>query len=213
MCGIVAVLPKPSSRTPAGAEAVASSVEAVVARLDEVISDLLVAGPEAIDRAAADLRAEEGRLRGPSGLRTLLGAPDALERIQAAAVAAAAVVTSAETALDAVAVRIPPAGQERYYSALVRLKDALWALSRDRIGMAHRVRGIRGERPIGDDTNLDGWWAIGVALASLDRLEVRGRDSAGVHILVAGAAVPVGEREVAARTGDPLFPSGSVRVS
>jgi glucosamine--fructose-6-phosphate aminotransferase (isomerizing) len=213
MCGIVAVLPRPSSRTPVAAEAVASSIEAVVARLGEATGDLLSSGPEAIDRAAADLRAEEARLRGPSGLRTMLSSAAGLERIQAAAVAAATVVTTTESALDAVAVRIPPSGQERYYSALVRLKDALWALSRDRIGMAQRVQALRGDRALGDDTNLDGWWAIGVSLASLDRLEVRGRDSAGVHIMVAGAAVTGGEDEVAARAHDPLFPSGSVRVS
>ena len=63
---------------------------------------------------------------------------------------------------------------------------------------------------------LDGWWAIQVALASLDRLEVRGRDSAGVHVLVAGHGLDLADPAVrallAGRAADPLFASGAVRT-
>ena len=56
--------------------------------------------------------------------------------------------------------------------------------------MARAVAALMPESGRGRTTSecaLDGWWAIQVALASLDRLEVRGRDSAGLHVLVAGS--------------------------
>ena len=39
---------------------------------------------------------------------------------------------------------------------------------------------------------ISGLWAIQVALSSLDRLEVRGRDSAGLQVFVANGATPAG---------------------
>ncbi|MBO0731969.1 MAG: SIS domain-containing protein, partial [Acidimicrobiaceae bacterium] len=59
----------------------------------------------------------------------------------------------------------------------------------------------------------DNLWAIQVALAAIDRLEVRGRDSAGLGLLVCGHGLDVTSPEVTERTGDPLFTSRSVRVS
>ena len=79
---------------------------------------------------------------------------------------------------------VPPSEQEEVNATLVALKDAWWAIDRDRLGMARAVADLM---PAGmPGTALDGWWSIQVALASLDRLEVRGRDSAGLHVLVAG---------------------------
>ena len=58
-------------------------------------------------------------------------------------------------------------------------------------------------------------WAVHVAFRSLDRLEVRGRDSAGLHLMLTGHGLDLGAPEiaplVAGRTDDPLFRSRSVR--
>ena len=52
-------------------------------------------------------------------------------------------------------------------------------------------------------------------MSALDRLEVRGRDSAGLHVLVTGHGLDLSDptiaRLVAERSTDPLFTSGSVR--
>ena len=56
--------------------------------------------------------------------------------------------------------------------------------------------------------------SVQVALSSLDRLEVRGRDSAGLHLMVRDHGVDVGApamRELFEQRRDPLFGSGSVR--
>ena len=54
------------------------------------------------------------------------------------------------------------------------------------------------------------------ALSAIDRLEVRGRDSAGLSLLVTGHALDLADPAVEAllgpRTADPTYPSGSVRV-
>src|SRR5437773_2068581 len=62
------------------------------------------------------------------------------------------------------------------------------------------------------DAALDAYWSVHVALSAIDRLEVRGRDSAGVHLLVTGHRLDPSDPEIARRAGDQLFRSGSVRL-
>ena len=219
MCGIVAVLARPSSRTPAIAADLVAEVTDVTSTLGaRPAAELLCRHPDVLDEAAARLREVDRQLHGPAGLQTMLGAAGDLDRLAQAFSGGDALVARLEGALDSVAVELDPAEQESVNSALVRLKDAWWALSRDRIGAARRVAYLRAGRPLTEGTALDGWWAISVALASLDRLEVRGRDSAGVHVLVAGAGEGAGggpaadDPDLAARSEDLLFPNGSVRA-
>ena len=53
------------------------------------------------------------------------------------------------------------------------------------------------------------------ALSAIDRMEVRGRDSAGIHLFVWQHALdlhdPAIAAQVARRSADPLFQNGSVR--
>jgi glucosamine--fructose-6-phosphate aminotransferase (isomerizing) len=214
MCGIVAVLARPSRRTPPSPGALLDRVREIGAELSAVPPDDVVrGGPAALDRAAGRLRQVDADLRGAPGLRTLLAEPSPRPELEVAFMAVGATVERIEAALDAVAVDLDPETQESVSSSLVRLKDAWWALARDRLGAARRVEALRRGRPLTDQVHLDGWWAIQVALASLDRLEVRGRDSAGLHVLVAGAAVGADDPDVRTRSGDPLFPDGSVRAA
>ena len=78
-----------------------------------------------------------------------------------------------------------------------------------------RWRSPRSSR--GPTSAIDAYVSIYVALSSLDRLEVRGRDSAGLHVFVRGHDLDLDAADVRelldARTADPLFTSGSVRVS
>src|SRR5262249_7133255 len=48
---------------------------------------------------------------------------------------------------------------------------------------------------------LEAFWAIEVALSSLDRLEVRGRDSAGLHVLVTDHRMDLASPEIRALMG------------
>ena len=61
-----------------------------------------------------------------------------------------------------------------------------------------------------------GYLAIQQALSAIDRMEVRGRDSAGIHVFVWHHGLdlddPAVAADLAARGGDPLFQSGSARA-
>ena len=63
---------------------------------------------------------------------------------------------------------------------------------------------------------LAAYLAIQQALSALDRLEVRGRDSAGIHVFVRDHGLDLTDPSVQAaireRTQDPTFQSGSVRI-
>ncbi|MCA8948150.1 MAG: SIS domain-containing protein, partial [Planctomycetes bacterium] len=94
------------------------------------------------------------------------------------------------------------------------LKDAIWAVLKDRLRHAAAVRELAG----GEVPHLaaaTAFSSLETALSALDRLEVRGRDSAGIAVVVSGVD-PADGRFAAAfaeRTGNPLFQNGAVRVA
>ena len=90
----------------------------------------------------------------------------------------------------------------------------LWQLRRDRLRTASAVADLAG-RDAGSAA-LAGYLSIQQALSAIDRMEVRGRDSAGVHILVWDHELVATDPDVAAalarRSGDALFQSGAARL-
>ncbi len=199
MCGIVAVLRQPSTRP-------APDPVAILAGLDQA-ADLLAADDlSGLTPALLMLQGIDRSLRGTPGLRSLLGWPDTVDQVAARTACIGADLVRLEDQLDSGVLDLPPSRQEEVNATLVALKDAWWAIDRDRLGMARAVRDL-----IPDGTPaeaLDGWWAIQVALGSVDRLEVRGRDSAGLHVLIAGSGLEADD----GRAEDPLFTSGAVRA-
>ena len=103
---------------------------------------------------------------------------------------------------------------ERASAALIELRDVLWQLRRDRLRTARAVADLAG-RDAGSAA-LAGYLSIQQALSAIDRMEVRGRDSAGVHVLVWDHELAASDPDVAAalarRTGDALFQSGAARL-
>ena len=127
--------------------------------------------------------------------------------------ACADALSAIEARFDAIAL---DAGEiERVNAALVSCKDAVWAIRNDRIGTARAVEELIGGAPSGSAA-LDAFHSIQIALSAIDRLEVRGRDSAGLHVLVTEHGLdlddPVVAQIVAARASDPMFTAGSVRT-
>ena len=103
---------------------------------------------------------------------------------------------------------------ERINAGLGQLKDHAFAVRRDRLRMARQIADLWGGTP--PPAALQGLWSIQVALSALDRLEVRGRDSAGLQVFVRGARLDSGASGSAAgaqpgRANDPLFGAGAVR--
>ena len=199
MCGIVAVLCQPSTRE-------APAAGTILAGLDQAAQWLAVDDLASLEPTLDALQGLDRVLRGTPGLVTLLRDPDMVAEVATRTERIGQHLARLDSNLDQGLLDLTPARQERVNATLVALKDAWWAIDRDRLGMARAVRDLI---PAGAAPGaLDGWWSVQVALASLDRLEVRGRDSAGIHILITGSGLAGPE----GRPDDPLFTSGAVRA-
>ena len=234
VCGIVAVLGRRDDRPALQAAAVVSLLHEAAALLGAAADpDATATGPRVdlapqLEAAAVLLRQADEALRTLPGVRTLVEDAKCVLDIEAALATVDAHITEIDGAVDAVgmptdapderdgAVDGATARIDRVNAALVVLKDHAFALRRDRLRMAREVVGLWGGPP--PPTAVGGLWSIQVALSALDRLEVRGRDSAGLQVFVRGARLDVDAASSAAglhseRLVDPLFGSGAVRAT
>ncbi|CAA9266238.1 MAG: Glutamine--fructose-6-phosphate aminotransferase [isomerizing] [uncultured Acidimicrobiales bacterium] len=205
MCGIIAVLRRRSSRE------VPQSDE-VLARLDEALSALAAGGSIAgLDAAAAATSEVNRLLSGVPGLVALRTHSGMAAAVEERAAALGAQLRRIEIDLDSGRAGVTEAELEDVNAAVLALKDAVWAVQRDRLRTAVAVTDLAGEAT--SESALAGYLAVQEALSALDRLEVRGRDSAGLHLVVDGHGLDTEEPGIAAelaRRADPLFASGAV---
>jgi glutamine---fructose-6-phosphate transaminase (isomerizing) len=205
MCGIVAVLGGPVGRpAPTSAEVLAPLSKACTFLGSVAVGDVL----------AAVAAAEQSNvlLYGRPGVQAMATNPELT-----------AAVTARLDQLDAWVVEIEEFLErdvdgdhvEETNAALIQLRDVLWSLRRDRLRTGAAVIALAGR-----DANVSAMNAltlVQMALSSLDRLEVRGRDSAGIHLFVTGHGLDLNDPTVvqllSTRQSDPLFTSGSVRVA
>ncbi|SDF22639.1 glucosamine--fructose-6-phosphate aminotransferase (isomerizing) [Blastococcus fimeti] len=195
MCGVVACLPiypgTDSGDAPDGSAVLAAGWP------DEPTADGVVAAlAETGVRVASAARAWSD----PIAFARLVGSPDLLADLQRSAAGARALVTRADEAMDDL---LRSAGQppEELHARVREARDACWRFRHDLLGSAVRVRALAGDAT--DPAVVHSYRAIDAVLDSLGRLEVRGRDSAGLHVLVAspgtgGLGTPPGR-------DDPLF--------
>lgn len=207
MCGIVGVVRRPSRREPPRAAE-------LLAALDRVGRTLGHQGgiePSALRAAADELEAVDTLLRGVPGVRTLLADRAGTLAIEDRARRISERLLAIERHLDERGA--PPAELEILDDALVRARDAVWAVERDRLRAARAVADLAGAGA--SQGAIEAFTSVQVALSALDRLEVRGRDSAGVLVMVRDhgldRADPAVLRLLEERTADPLFGSGAVR--
>ena len=222
MCGIIAVVRRPSLRQPPGSAEVCDRLEAASQLLAGVLSSKVVSVAPVADAATAVADADR-LLRGVAGVRALLEVSGLRIATTNLIDGLAHQIAELERHLDSDAQGADaPAGREleRLNAAVVALKDAVWAVQRDRLRAADGVTGLLdGVGPVGE---AFGPAAVAVALSihqalsALDRLEVRGRDSAGLHLLVRNHGLdlssPALSAVVADRAADPLFGSMAVRT-
>ena len=222
VCGIVAVVGRRDDR-------VALEASAVIPRLHEA-ADLLAAAAsggsfdtpfdgrdplERLEAAATVLRDADEALRSLPGVRLLVSDPKCVLDIETALATVEALVDDINRAVDAGDV-LPgheSARMERINACLSELADHAFALRRDRLRMAREVVGLWGATP--PAAAVGGLWSIQVALSALDRLEVRGRDSAGLQVFVHGARLDAETGSAGGGHGgrltDPLFGAGAAR--
>jgi glutamine---fructose-6-phosphate transaminase (isomerizing) len=201
MCGIIAILGRPSTRpTPTPSE------------LLDLIDAAVVANN--LTAAADSLTIADSLLKGVPGVCALLDRHELAAAITARLDQIDARVSAAETALES-ATELLPDQIEATNAELIAVRDALWALRRDRLRTADAVAALAG-RGAGPAA-VAAYLAVQQALSAIDRLEVRGRDSAGLHLYVWNHDLSPDDPAVAAllreRQQDPLFQGGSVRLA
>ena len=174
MCGIVAVLRRSSGRMPPDGAHLLGQLEqavdavGVLGGADEAIADQDIPGPDLLARAAAQVEGVDALLKGAPGVRALLadralavGVEHHAEQLQLA-------TDRVEAALDANAGDLSTVELEDVNAALVRLKDAVWAVGHDRLRTAHAVADLCGS-DLGPSA-IEAFTSVQVALSALDRL-------------------------------------------
>ncbi len=205
MCGIVGIVSRPGTRA-------VPSNDDVLSLLDVAVG-ALVRQPRDVEGAARALAAADALLRGDAGVTALAGNLALSVAITARLDRVDAVAGDIERDLDQMAAN--QAEIDRAAGLLSRLRDSSWAIRRDRLRTADEVHALAGRNaPV---SALRGYLSIQQALSAIDRMEVRGRDSAGLGVMVWApdfSELPVDMNdEFARRSGDPLFVNASVRRS
>jgi glucosamine--fructose-6-phosphate aminotransferase (isomerizing) len=201
MCGIVAIVSRPSQRpAPSAAELLG-------------LIDRAVAAPT-LAEAAAYVAGADRLLHGVPGAVALAGRHELVTGLVARLDQIDARIAASEQELES-SVGMAPEAVEAANAELLAVRDAVWAVRKDRIRTAGEVDALAGR-----DAGLAataGYLAVQQALSAIDRMEVRGRDSAGVHVFVWGHGLDADDPAVrsllARRTIDPLYQSGSVRLA
>ncbi len=208
MCGIIAIVRRRTQRTKPDTQE--------ILQLLQVAAD---AAPEPSGLSAASLtpvadslEQADQLLRGEAGLRAMLADPQLVSEVEALVSVVASRLGEIEDYLDAEGDQVRDL--EQLNAILIRVKDAAWALERDRLRTALDVAGLLGSSTSG--AAIAAFFSVQQALSALDRLEVRGRDSAGLHLLVRNHGLALDSEPVrsmiAARSGDSLFTDGAVRT-
>ena len=201
MCGIIGILSRPSHRpVPEPAE--------VLGLLDQAVA------ADGLGAAATSVRRCDDLLKGVPGVQALVGRYELVVGITARLDQLDARVAETESRIESDAT-LDPDEHERIAAELIELRDASWAVRNDRLRTAREVEKLAGR----DSTvaALAGYLAVQQSLSALDRLEVRGRDSAGLHLFVWNHGLSISEpavqRALFERNADPLFQNRSVRVA
>ncbi|MDE0603632.1 MAG: SIS domain-containing protein, partial [bacterium] len=208
MCGIVAVVRRDSQRVPPTSAEVLDLLSPVVIALRYLRGSDDLAGP--ISAGAEKLIQADRLLQGTAGLQALLAEKPLRTTIRATLSEMDRLIGDLEADLDRSAGN---RASESVNAALLQMKDAVWAIGIDRLKTADAVTDLAG--PSAGKAALAAFSSVQIALSALDRLEVRGRDSAGLHLLISDHGLDLTAPAVAAalaeRAADPLFRSGSVR--
>jgi len=213
MCGIIAVVRRPSDRTPPTSAEVTDLLDAAASGLAGIGASFEA---ETLAAAARQIASADALLRGVPGVLALVRDRELFAAVEARAlVDQVHAIDEGLDRVDADAVAADGgAGLEAVNAAMVELKDAVWAIDRDRLRTARAVEEFAGRDA--SDAAVAVFTSVQQALSALDRLEVRGRDSAGLHLLVRGHGLDLGAPDLAgalaARASDALFGSMAVRT-
>ena len=209
MCGIIAIVRKRSNRPVPTAEHILGEIRRGLTLLPALSPDGMA---QSLDATAEALDAVDHELRGESGLVCLLNHAELADHIVELMAKGQAEVAELERYLEAEGNHLDDL--ESINHSLISVKDALWAIERDRLRTAQEVADLAGPDP--STAAIASFLSVQQALSALDRLEVRGRDSAGLHLLVRDHGLDLDSPELvellAGRVNDGLFTHEAVRT-
>ncbi|MFN8050373.1 MAG: SIS domain-containing protein [Acidimicrobiales bacterium] len=170
--------------------------------------------PSVADIEAATVLAGDVNLllRPAAGVAALIGRPELAFEVEAVVDSLNEAVARIDAVLDE-GFTGPDRQLEALNAAMVDLKDAVWAIGRDRLRAAREVAGLSG--PEVSPAGLCALFSLHQALSAIDRLEVRGRDSAGIQLVLHRHGLDLADPAIAAeiaRRNDVNFSSGAIRV-
>lgn len=198
MCGIIGVVSRPPTRPTPRAENLLGGLDAAIESIPDVAA--VSASAAEVDRA----------LRGLPGVLALSGQPELVGALTKRLDELDAFRTAREAELDTNDAGLSGEQLESANAELIELADVLWAIRNDRFRTAREVEALAGRQA--PPSAMAAYLVAQQAFSAIDRLEVRGRDSAGIHLYVwdhdidpESLAALVDERSY-----DPLFENGSV---
>ena len=197
MCGIVAIVARPPTRRVPEASEVLQLLERAAAA--DTLGELSTLVAE-VDR----------QLLGVPGMLALVGRHELVTGIGSRLTRLETRLADREAELEHGA-GLSPDALETANAELLAARDAVWAVREDRLRTAAAVADLCGLDA--SQSAVAGYLAVQQALSAIDRMEVRGRDSAGIHVFVHGHGVSSDDAAVRERCADPLFQDGSVRVA
>ncbi|MGZ6616959.1 MAG: SIS domain-containing protein [Solirubrobacteraceae bacterium] len=165
--------------------------------------------PEHLRAATERLNQVRELLDGQPGLLCLLRYPALMTELDVIVATVEDMATHVERLADDASLA-GSADLELLNASLVACKDVTWAIRQDRLGHARAVLDLAGAGA--SDATVEAFSSIQYALTALDRLEVRGRDSAGIHLFISRHGLSRADEQVATelqRRSDPLFRSGA----
>ncbi len=226
MCGIIAILRRPDpsrSDAPELAATVGATFDSVLEVLCSCVDSTAALGTAEIDGLDATstlLDPVVSAVRTPAGIRALLADSSLVALVQDRTSRCTELCDRIEAVLDG---RGTAAGSleslrsvdvERANAALLKQRDNLWSVARDALGAVEGVRRLLSRSGSMSLEAVTAALSIHQSLSSLDRMEVRGRDSAGLHLLLSGHGLDPQAPDIAATVNERtsrLFENREVR--
>jgi glutamine---fructose-6-phosphate transaminase (isomerizing) len=201
MCGIIGVIGRPATRRVPTHDEIVGLLDRAVTAIGDVAAVTTFVGEV------------DALLKGVPGVTALIDRHELVAAITARADQLDAFATDIDRELEAGTVDGDEL--ERRNVESIALRDALWAVRHDRLRTARDVAALAGRDASAGA--IAGYLAVQQSLSALDRLEVRGRDSAGIHVFVHDHGLdltdPAIRSVIGDRSQDPTYQSGSVRVA
>ena len=200
MCGIIAVLRRPSSRE------VPELLE-LFGLLESVSNSFSLNDPAMLEKQVDSLDFVNSQLKGLPGFLALYNNESLVSAIEKSLDQLFDFFQNPEMQLSASSDDV-----EVLNVLSSKVRDLAWSIKNDRIGSYRKVSALTSKKFIPSQQGFSILLSLEQALSGLDRLEVRGRDSAGLQVLVWDHDLDDVEipRD---RLNDMLFRSGSIRKS